>query len=221
LGERLAEYRKLGATFTKWRAVITIGDGIPTRFCIDANAHALARYAALSQEAGLVPIVEPEVLMDGDHTIERCEQVTETTLTSVFFHLQAHRVALEGMVLKPNMVLSGNKCSRQAGVDEVARATVRCLKRAVPSAVPGIVFLSGGQTPQVATDHLNAMNALGGFPWELSFSYGRALQDEALKAWKGEKAGVAAGQKAFAHRSKCVSAARYGTYSAKMEMAAA
>ena len=221
LGERLAEYRKLGATFTKWRAVITIGDGIPTRFCIDANAHALARYAALSQEAGLVPIVEPEVLMDGGHTIERCEQVTETTLTSVFFHLQAHRVALEGMVLKPNMVISGNKCSRQAGVDEVARATVRCLKRTVPSAVPGIVFLSGGQTPQVATDHLNAMNALGNLPWELSFSYGRALQDEALKAWKGEKANVAAGQKAFAHRSKCVSAARYGKYSTKMEMAAA
>ena len=221
LAERLAEYRKFGATFTKWRAVITIGDGIPSRFCIDANAHALARYAALSQEAGLVPIVEPEVLMDGDHDLERCEQVTETTLTSVFFHLAAHRVALEGMVLKPNMVISGNKCSRQAGVDEVARATVRCLKRTVPSAVPGIVFLSGGQTPQVATDHLNAMNALGHLPWELSFSYGRALQDEALKAWRGEKASVAAGQTAFAHRSKCVSAARYGKYSAKMEMAAA
>jgi fructose-bisphosphate aldolase class I len=221
LGERLAEYRKLGATFTKWRAVITIGEGLPTRFCIDANAHALARYAALSQEAGLVPIVEPEVLMDGDHMIERCEQVTESTLTSVFCHLQAHRVALEGMVLKPNMVISGNKCSRQAGVDEVARATVRCLKRTVPSAVPGIVFLSGGQTPRVATDHLNAMNAMGDLPWELSFSYGRALQDEALKAWKGDQANVGAGQKAFAHRSKCVSAARYGKYSAKMEMAAA
>jgi fructose-bisphosphate aldolase class I len=220
LRERLAEYRNLGATFTKWRAVITMGDGIPTRFCVDANAHALARYAALSQEAGLVPIVEPEVLMDGDHTIERCEQVTETTLTSVFFHLPAHRVVLEGMVLKPNMVISGTKCPKQAGIQEVAEATVRCLKRTVPGAVPGIVFLSGGQTPQVATAHLNAMNALGHHPWELSFSYGRALQDEALKAWKGEKANVAAGQRAFVHRAKCVSAARFGTYSTKMEMAA-
>ena len=221
LRERLAEYRTLGAQFTKWRAVIAIGEGLPTRFCIDANAHALARFAALSQEAGLVPIVEPEVLMDGDHPIERCEAVTETTLTSVFFHLQAHRVSLEGMVLTPNMVLSGNRCLRQAGVEEVAQATVRCLKRTVPAAVPGIVFLSGGQTPQQATAHLNAMNALGDLPWELSFSYGRALQDEALKAWGGNPANVAAGQKAFAHRARLVSAARSGTYSPKMEMAAA
>lgn len=221
LRERLAEYRTLGARFTKWRAVITIGEGLPTRFCIDANAHALARFAALSQEAGLVPIVEPEVLMDGDHPIERCEAVTEITLASVFFHLQAHRVSLEGMVLKPNMVISGNRCPRQAGVDEVAQATVRCLKRTVPAAVPGIVFLSGGQTPQQATAHLNAMNALGDLPWELSFSYGRALQDEALKAWGGNPANVAAGQKAFAHRARLVSAARSGTYSPKMEMAAA
>ena len=221
LRERLAEYRKLGATFTKWRAVITIGAGMPTRFCIDANAHALARYAALSQEQDLVPIVEPEVLMDGDHTIERCEQVTETTLTSVFFHLQAHGVKLEEMVLKPNMVISGKQGAQRAGVAEVAEATVRCLKRTVPGAVPGIVFLSGGQTPQEATAHLNAMNALGQHPWELSFSYGRALQDEALKAWGGEAANVAAGQKAFHHRSECVSAARFGKYSGKMEMAAA
>jgi fructose-bisphosphate aldolase, class I len=221
LRERLAEYRKLGATFTKWRAVITIGNGMPTRFCIDANAHALARYAALSQEAGLVPIVEPEVLMDGDHTIGRCEQVTETALTSVFFHLQAHGVQLEEMVLKPNMVISGKQCAKRAGVAEVAEATVRCLKRTVPGAVPGIVFLSGGQTPQEATAHLNAMNALGQHPWELSFSYGRALQDEALKAWHGDAAKVAAGQKAFHHRSACVSAARFGKYSGKMEMAAA
>ena len=221
LRDRLAEYRKLGATFTKWRAVITIGKGIPTRFCIDANAHALARYAALSQEAGLVPIVEPEVLMDGDHTIARCEQVTETTLTSVFFHLQAHGVRLEEMVLKPNMVISGKQCAKRAGVAEVAEATVRCLKRTVPGAVPGIVFLSGGQTPQEATAHLSAMNALGQHPWELSFSYGRALQDEALKAWNGQAANVAAGQEAFHHRSECVSAARFGKYSARMEMVAA
>ena len=221
LRERLAEYRQLGATFTKWRGVITIGSGIPTRFCIDANAHALARYAALSQEVGLVPIVEPEVLMDGDHTIERCEQVTETTLTAVFFHLQAHGVLLEEMVLKPNMVISGKQCGKRAGIAEVADATVRCLRRTVPGAVPGIVFLSGGQTPQEATAHLNAMNALGQHPWELSFSYGRALQDEALKAWGGEAGNVATGQRAFRHRSECVSAARSGRYSAKMEVAAA
>jgi len=221
LRERLAEYRSLGARFTKWRAVIAIGDGLPTRFCIDANAHALARFAALSQEAGLVPIVEPEVLMDGDHPIERCEAVTETTLASVFFHLHAHRVSLEGMVLKPNMVIAGNRCARQASVEEVAQATVRCLKRTVPAAVPGIVFLSGGQTPQQATAHLNAMNALGDLPWELSFSYGRALQDEALKAWGGKRENVAAAQKVFVHRARCVSAARSGSYTPAMEMAAA
>lgn len=220
LRERLAEYRELGARFTKWRAVIAIGDGIPTRFCIDANAHALARFAALSQEAGLVPIVEPEVLMDGDHSIERCEEVTQITLGAVFAHLLAHRVELEGMVLKPNMVVSGSQCPRQAGVEEVAAATVRCLRRTVPAAVPGIVFLSGGQSPRLATAHLNAMNALGAHPWELSFSYGRALQDEALKAWRGERANVPAAQRAFLHRAKCVSAARSGRYSESMELAA-
>ena len=220
LRERLAEYRDLGAKFTKWRAVIAIGDGLPTRFCIDANAHALARFAALSQEAGLVPIVEPEVLMDGDHSIERCEQVTETTLTSVFFQLHAHRVTLEEMILKPNMVIAGKTCSRQAGIDEVAEATVRCLLRCVPASVPGIVFLSGGQSPELATQHLNAMNALGEHPWELSFSYGRALQDAALKSWRGDTANRGSGQDAFYHRAKCVSAARYGKYSKEMEAAA-
>ena len=220
LRERLAEYRDLGAKFTKWRAVIAIGDGLPTRFCIDANAHALARFAALSQEAGLVPIVEPEVLMDGDHSIERCEQVTETTLKSVFFQLHAHRVTLEEMILKPNMVIAGKTCSRQAGIDEVAKATVRCLLRCVPASVPGIVFLSGGQSPELATQHLNAMNALGEHPWELSFSYGRALQDAALKTWRGDTANRGSGQDAFYHRAKCVSAARYGKYSKEMEAAA-
>lgn len=221
LRDRLAQYRELGARFTKWRAVITIGDGIPTRFCIDANAHALARFAALSQEAGLVPIVEPEVLMDGDHSIERCEEVTEVTLKSVFFHLHAHRVVLEGSLLKPNMVLSGKTCPVQADVETVARATVRCLLRTVPAAVPGIVFLSGGQSEQTATAHLNAMNALGTFPWELSFSYGRALQDSALKTWAGKAQNVVAAQRAFLHRAKCNSAARYGQWSQKMELSAA
>lgn len=221
LGDRLTEYRELGARFTKWRAVIAIGEDIPTRFCIDANAHALARYAALSQEAGLVPIVEPEVLMDGDHTIERCEQVTETALKSVFFQLHAHQVSLEGMLLKPNMVLSGKDCSVQANVQQVAQATVRCLMRAVPAAVPGIVFLSGGQSAEVATKHLNAMNALGEHPWELSFSYGRALQGPALETWNGKAANVAAAQKVFYHRAECNGAARLGKYSEQMESAAA
>lgn len=220
LRERLAEYYALGARFTKWRAVLKIGHGLPTRFCIDANAHALARYAALSQEAGLVPIVEPEVLMDGDHTIERCESVTETALKSLYFHLHAHRVVLEGTLLKPNMVLSGKECPKQAGVTEVAEATVRTLKRCVPSSVPGIVFLSGGQSPEEATAHLNAMNALGSHPWELSFSYGRALQAPALETWAGKADNVAAGQKAFYHRSQLNSAARSGSYTKKMESAA-
>jgi fructose-bisphosphate aldolase class I len=220
LRERLVEYRDLGARFAKWRAVITIGDGIPTRFCIDANAHALARYAALCQEVGLVPIVEPEVLMDGDHTGERCEDVTATTLTSVFFHLHAHRVDPEGMLLKPNMVIPGKKCPSPWTAQQIAEATVRCFLRTVPSAVPGIVFLSGGQTPQEATANLNAMNAMGTHPWELSYSYGRALQDEALKAWGGQKALVANGQEAFAHRGHLVSAARFGRYTPKMEVAA-
>jgi fructose-bisphosphate aldolase, class I len=217
---RLAEYYKLGARFAKWRAVITIGDGLPTRFCIDANAHALARYAALCQEAGIVPIVEPEVLMDGSHSGERCEAVTTTTLESVFFHLHAHRVSLEGMVLKPNMVIPGKKAPQQWTPRQIAAATVRCFLRTVPAAVPGIVFLSGGQTPAEATANLDAMNKMGAHPWELSYSYGRALQDEALKAWLGKPENVAAGQRMLSHRGRLCSKARYGKYEATMESAA-
>jgi fructose-bisphosphate aldolase, class I len=214
---RLASYRDLGARFTKWRAVIAIGDGIPTRTCIDANAEALARFAALSQEAGLVPIVEPEVLMDGAHTIERCDDVTADTLGAVFAALRAHRVRLDGTLLKPNMVLSGRDCPEQAGVQQVADATVRCLRDAVPASVPGIVFLSGGQTDEAATAHLNAMNQLGPQPWQLSFSYGRALQAPALKAWKGEAANAPSAQRAFHHRARLNGAARFGRYSEDME----
>jgi fructose-bisphosphate aldolase class I len=217
LRARLSEYRGLGAKFTKWRAVITIGAGLPSRTCIEANAHALARYAALSQEAGLVPIVEPEVLMDGDHTLERHYAVSEATLKSVFQALHQHRIVLEQMVLKPNMVLSGKDCPQQAGVDQVAQATVRCLLRCVPAAVPGIAFLSGGQGDVDATRHLNAMNQIGSLPWQLSFSYGRALQAPSLKVWKGQAANVPAGQAALAHRARCNSAARYGTYSDQHE----
>jgi len=217
---RLAAYRDLGARFAKWRAVIDIGDGIPTACCLEANAHALARYAALCQEAGLVPIVEPEVLMDGGHAIERCEEVTTEILSRVYADLARHRVHLEGTLLKPNMVLSGKKCPVQAGVDQVAEATVRTLKRVVPPAVPGIVFLSGGQTPRQATEHLSAMNAMGKHPWELSFSYGRALQDPVLKAWKGQAGNVPEAQKAFFHRAKLNGAARHGNYSPTMEAAA-
>jgi fructose-bisphosphate aldolase, class I len=217
LAGRLAEYRDLGARFTKWRAVIAIGDGIPTRTCIDANAEALARFAALSQEAGLVPIVEPEVLMDGAHTIERCHDVTADTLGAVFAALRAHRVRLDGTLLKPNMVLSGTDCPEQAGVQQVADTTVRCLRDAVPASVPGIVFLSGGQTDEAATAHLNAMNQLGPQPWQLSFSYGRALQAPALKAWKGEAANAPSAQRAFHHRARLNGAARFGRYSEDME----
>ncbi len=220
LRDRLAEYHDLGARFAKWRAVITIGPGLPSAFCMRANAHALARYAALCQEAGLVPIVEPEVLMDGDHTLARCEEVTTSTLDLVYSELLAHGVELEGTLLKPNMVVSGKACSDQAGVQAVAEATIRCLKRTVPSAVPGVVFLSGGQSSVLATAHLNAMNRIGGFPWELSFSYGRALQDDALKTWSGQEANVEAGQRAFHHRAQCNSAARSGSYSDEMEKAA-
>jgi fructose-bisphosphate aldolase, class I len=201
--------------------VITIGENIPTRTCIDSNAEALARYAALCQDGDLVPIVEPEVLMDGTHTIERHFEVTEQTLRSVFNALAAHRVVLEGILLKPNMVLSGKESPQQASVQEVADATVRCLMRVVPAAVPGIVFLSGGQTDQQATEHLNAMNRMEGLPWQLSFSYGRALQAPVLKAWKGEAANVAAAQKAFYHRASCNSKARFGEYSEEMETAIA
>jgi fructose-bisphosphate aldolase, class I len=219
LRDRLTEYRDLGARFTKWRAVITIGDGIPTQGCIDANAEALARFAALSQEAGLVPIVEPEVLMDGDHTIERCFEVTAATLAGVFAALRRHRVRLDGMLLKPNMVLSGSDCPEQASVQAVAEATVRCLRDTVPASVPGIVFLSGGQSDELATAHLDAMNRLAPQPWQLSFSYGRALQAPALKAWKGDPANGPAGQQAFYHRAKLNSAARYGSYRKEMESA--
>jgi fructose-bisphosphate aldolase, class I len=218
---RLAEYRELGARFTKWRAVIAIGDGIPTAYCLRANAHALGRYAAASQEAGLAPIVEPEVLMEGPHAIERCEEVTTALLSLVFSELLEARVVHEGMVLKPNMVVAGKESPRQANADEVARATIRTLGRTVPAAVPGIVFLSGGQTPEQATEHLNAMNALGRQPWELSFSYGRALQDPVLKAWRGDPACVPAAQDAFRRRSRLNGAARYGRYTKEMEAAAA
>ena len=220
LGERLAEYRGLGAVFAKWRAVITIGDGIPTDYCLDTNAHALARYAALCIEVGIVPIVEPEVLMDGPHTIERCYEVTGRTLHKVFGELFDQRVPLEQILLKPNMVLSGTECKTQADVTRVAEATLDCFRRTVPAAVPGIVFLSGGQSDELATAHLSKMNELGGGPWELSFSYGRALQAPALKAWGGKPENVAAGQKAYYHRAKLNSAARYGKYTAAMEKAA-
>ncbi len=221
LRERLAEYYKLGARFAKWRAVIDIGDGIPSQFAIDANAYALARYAALCQEANIVPIVEPEVLMDGAHSIERCEEVTSTTLSSVFSALAHHRVYLEGIVLKPNMVISGKKNANRASAQQVAEATVRTLKRFVPSAVPGIAFLSGGQSAAEASEHLSLMNQMGPLPWALTFSYGRALQDEALKAWGGKAENVAAGQKAFARRAKFNGLAATGAYSSKNEQEAA
>jgi fructose-bisphosphate aldolase class I len=217
LRERLAEYRQLGARFAKWRAVIGIGDKIPTRRCIETNAELLARYAALSQEADLVPIVEPEVLMDGTHTIERHFNVTLQTLEVVFHALFEHRVLLEAMLLKPNMVLSGKDCPQQASVQEVAVATSRCMKHVVPAAVPGLVFLSGGQTDLQATEHLNAMNRLDHVPWELSFSFGRALQAPVLKAWKGDAANVANAQQAFHHRASCNSKARFGKYTEEME----
>jgi fructose-bisphosphate aldolase class I len=217
LRDRLTEYSELGARFAKWRAVITIDKNTPTNACIGANAHALARYAALCQEVGLVPIVEPEVLMDGDHDLQRCEQATTLTLKCVFAELYDQRVLLEGMLLKPSMVIFGKECPQQAGVAEVAEATVRCLRRAVPAAMPGIVFLSGGQSSELATEHLNAMNAMGDHPWELSFSYGRALQQPALNAWRGEAANVTKAQAALSHRAKCNSAARYGKYSNEME----
>jgi fructose-bisphosphate aldolase class I len=221
LRDRLTEYRQMGARFAKWRAVIAIGDKIPTRTCIDTNAELLARYAALCQESDLVPIVEPEVLMDGAHTIERHFEVTEQTLRRVFAALAEHRVILEEMLLKPNMVLSGKECPRQASVQEVAEATVRCMKRVVPAAVPGLVFLSGGQSDQQATEHLNAMNQMEGMPWQLSFSFGRALQAPVLKAWKGDPANVTGAQKAFHHRAWCNSKARFGKYTEEMEAAKA
>jgi fructose-bisphosphate aldolase, class I len=218
LRDRLNEYVQMGARFAKWRAVIRIGETLPTAGCVSANAHALARYAALCQEQDLVPIVEPEVLMDGVHTIERCEEVTSNVLWAVFEALLNQRVSLEGMLLKPNMVIAAKECPQQASVEEVARGTLRCLRRRVPAAVPGIVFLSGGQNHLAAIAHLNAMNQLDGpKPWKISFSFGRALQDEALRAWQGKPENVKAGRQAFAHRAECTNAAALGKYSRTME----
>jgi fructose-bisphosphate aldolase class I len=217
LRDRLNEYRELGARFAKWRAVISIGDGIPSEYCLWTNAHALARYAALCQEAGIVPIVEPEVLMDGDHTIERSFEVTSRTLHAVFTELRDQRVEPEDMLLKPNMVLSGYDGSEEASDQQIAELTLKCFRRHVPGAVPGIVFLSGGQSDEDATARLNAINAMGPHPWEISFSYGRALQAPALKAWSGESSNVQAGQDAYLHRAKMNGLARSGSYSPDME----
>lgn len=220
LRDRFREYYAMGAKFSKWRAVINIGDGIPTDFCLDANAHALARYAALCQEADIVPIVEPEVLMDGDHAIDRCEEVTTRTLRKVFQALEAHRVALPGIVLKPNMVISGTGAGNRAGPEEVAEATLRVLKAEVPNDVPGIAFLSGGQSAEEATEHLAIMNRMGPLPWELSFSYGRALQAPALDAWRGREQQFEDGQQALLKRAKLNSMAHLGKYETAMETAA-
>jgi len=219
LRARLGEYRKMGARFAKWRAVFAIGEGIPTRGCIEANAHALARYAGLCQEEGLVPVVEPEVLMEGDHTLRVCSEVTERVLVTVFEELYIQRVKLEAMILKPNMVLPGIDCSMQASPDEVADATVRCLLRAVPAAVPGVVFLSGGQSSKLASQRLNAMNVRykSSLPWELSFSFGRAIQEPALEIWHGEQANVATAQESLYHRAKCNRAAHRGEYNDVVE----
>ena len=219
LAKRCTEYVKLGAKFAKWRAVITIDAEIPSSTCIAANAHALARYAAICQAAGLVPIVEPEVLMDGDHTIDRCEEVTEWTLNAVYEALYMNRVTLEASVLKPSMVISGKTCVPQASVEEVAQRTVKILKRTVPAAVAGIAFLSGGQSDEVASAHLSAMNRLfaGKLPWPLSFSYGRALQQPSLKAWRGSSANVPAAQAALLHRARMNGLASLGRYSADLE----
>jgi len=219
LRDRLREYAGMGLRFAKWRAVILIGEDTPTRACIEANAHTLARYASMCQEAGLVPIVEPEVLMDGDHSLERCFEVTEQVLHIVFEQLYTQGVLLEGMILKPNMIVPGLACPKQESVDEVADATIKCLLRSVPAAVPGITFLSGGQTSELASARLNAMNIRfkDKMPWELSFSFGRAIQQPGLGIWQGEEANVQAAQKALNHRAKCNLAARKGEYSASME----
>jgi fructose-bisphosphate aldolase class I len=219
LRERLNEYFQMGARFAKWRAVISIGDNIPTRSCIEANAHALARYAALCQEAGLLPIVEPEVLMDGNHTLEQCRKVTEDVLRNVFIQLNCQRVLLEGIILKPNMVLPGMACPTQASVDEVADVTMKSLWRTVPAAVPGIAFLSGGQSAELASDRLNVMNLRfkAQLPWALGFSFARAIQQPALEIWQGKDANVLAAQHALLHRARCNRAARQGEYTAAME----
>jgi len=221
LAERLKKYYERGARFAKWRAVITIGEGIPSHTCIYANAHALARYAAACQEASIVPIIEPEVLLDGGHTIERCEEVTEETLRACYAALAAHRVAPEHQILKASMVVSGKNNARQAGVDEVAERTVRVLKRTVPAAAPGVVFLSGGQSDEAATAHLNAMASMKGLPWPLTFSYSRALQNPALKTWKGQAGNLAAAQKAFHHRAHMNGLAAQGKWRAELEKQAA
>ncbi|MEO6754481.1 MAG: class I fructose-bisphosphate aldolase [Chthoniobacteraceae bacterium] len=224
LRDRLTEYFEMGARFAKWRAVISIGDGLPSRSALEANAHALARYAALCQEAGLVPIVEPEVLMDGEHSLEQCLKVTEEVLRNVFIQLNCQRVMLEGIVLKPNMILSGLTCPQQASVDEVADATVQCLLRTVPAAVPGVAFLSGGQSAKQASSRLNAMNAMNvtfksRLPWALSFSFARAIQQPALELWQGKEANVLVAQQALYHRANCNRAARRGEYDPAMERA--
>jgi fructose-bisphosphate aldolase class I len=219
LRARLAEYAQMGARFAKWRAVFAIGDGIPTQGCIQANAQALARYAALCQEAGIVPVVEPEVLMEGSHTLHACSEITERVLRTVFRELYEQRVVLEGLILKPNMVLPGLTCLFQESVDEVADATIDCLLRSVPAAVPGIVFLSGGQPNELASERLNAMNVRfkSRLPWELSFSFGRAIQEPALEIWHGEEANVFRSQEALYHRAKCDRAAHLGEYNAAVE----
>ena len=219
LRQRLAEYFSMGARFAKWRAVIKIGEGIPSRGCIDVNVNALARYAALCQEAGLVPVVEPEVSMDGNHSLQKCQEVTDEVLRATFTELVAQRVALDGMILKPNMVLPGLDCNKQETVDEVADATVDCLLRAVPAAVPVVAFLSGGQSGKLASARLNAMNVRfqGRLPWALAFSFARAVQQPAMEIWKGDDNNVAAAQKALYHRARCNWAARRGEYSAAME----
>ena len=221
LPKRLADYFKMGARFAKWRAVITIGKGIPSHTCIYANAHALARYAAACQAASIVPMIEPEVLLDGDHTVERCEEVTEATLRATYAACAAYNVSPEHLILKTSMVVSGKNNSRQAGVDEVAERTVRVLKRTVPAAQPGVVFLSGGQSDEAATAHLNAMAAMKGLPWPLTFSYSRALQNPALKAWKGQAGNVSTAQKAFHHRAHMNGLAAQGKWRAELEKQAA
>jgi len=220
LRDRLKEYYQMGARFAKWRAVIAIGNGIPSRGCIEANAHALARYAALCQEVGLVPVVEPEVLMEGDHTLEQCFEVTEEVLRMVFNQLYAQCVTLEGMILKPNMVLPGLDCPNQESVDDIADMTVECLLHAVPAAIPGIAFLSGGQSSELASARLNAMNVRfkSRLPWALAFSFARAIQQPALEIWNGKEANVLAAHKALYHRARCNRAARRGEYDASMEI---
>jgi fructose-bisphosphate aldolase class I len=218
---RLAEYFKLGARFAKWRAVITIGPGIPSHTCLYANAHALARYSALCQEASIVPIVEPEVLLDGNHTIEHCYEATDATLSALFAAMRAHNVSFEHTILKASMVVSGKDCAKQAGVEQVAEETVRCLKRTVPAALPGIVFLSGGQSDEAATAHLNEMARMPGLPWPLTFSYSRALQNPALRAWRGSPGNAAAAQRAFHHRARMNGLASEGKYRPELERQAA